>query len=595
VYFLTKTKWEEQGYSNTRHIFFIQVWRELLSKRTSISWQVKTSNTKSLVNELLYNVEIVKEYPKAIDNISPIIEEINNRYDQENLIIDKVNPLFANCLRNLNKIEIKYDNIKQIYTLASLLSLGLSLYQPTLFLEIESILSSELKDSRYKRNLYTYISGLLTELISTGYSYAFLETLLEQFDGENRKPFKQSFEEMKERLNQGDLEFRCIYEFRSLPEYFDLYKSLESPSTPITINTNGISFSVIAKDIHSAVILARSKITKIEHLVSLYYETSSIDEKFSQFRIESSEYQEENDIKIAFTSKSKLNIYNTYGSRTRKIARSKEKIFLKQVQEKLQKEVSESDKEIIYSSLNSYNQSINATTDEIKFTNLWVAFEALIQSISGSTKSKIETKLPAILSANYITSIVKDIARDLRTFDTYTRSDDGTTNFLDPLYENIEKGRFNLSKVFELLRNPETYITGNENNNDEINYNPLLCFRISVLNEDFKNSKALAQKLATHINTLRLQLLRIYRMRNFILHKAAIPHEIKLLTTHLDFYYQITITTILTMLLKYPKLSIANCMEYANLQIQGLLELLNQDSACIADYTKIRESSLPIV
>lgn len=594
MYFLTKTKWEEQGYSNTRHIFFIQVWRELLSKLTSISWQVKTSNTKSLVNELLYNVEIVKEYPKAIDNISPIIEEINNRYHQEKLIIDKVNPLFAKCLSNLNKIEKKYDNIKQIYSLTSLLSLGLSLYQPTLFLEIENILSSESKDSRYKKNLYTYISGLLTELISTGFSYAFLETLLEQFDGENGKPFKQSFEEMKERLNKGDLEFRCIYDFRSRPEYFDLYKSLESPGTPIAITSNGIAFSVIAKDIHSAVILARSKITKIEHLVSLYYEMSSIDEKFSQFRIESSEPQDGSDGIISFTIKSKLNIYDTYGYRIKKIPGSKQRIFLKQVQEKLQKEVNNSEKEIIYSSLNSYNQSINATTDEIKFTNLWVAFEALIQSVSGSTKSKIETKLPAILSVNYITSLVKDIASELRKFDIYTRSSDSSASFLDPLFEDTQRSRFDLSQIFELLRNPGKYIAGQENN-DEINYNPLLCFRISVLNEDFKNSKALAEKLSTHMNTLRLQLLRIYRMRNFILHKAAIPHEIKLLTTHLDLYYQITIITILTMLLKYPKLSIANCMEYANLQVQGLLELLKQDSSCSVDFLKIRDSSLPIV
>lgn len=260
MFFQTKSKWGEIGYTNERQVCFVQTWRELLSKRTYISWQVKTSNTKSLASELLYNVEVVNEYSNAIDNLAPIIEEIQDRYCQERTIIDKINPLFANCFDRLKKIEKKYENIKQIYRLTCLLNLGLESYQCTVLEEIEHILSSE-SESKYKKSLYTYISGLLTELISTGYSYAFLERLLSNFKGDKNQPFMHSFILMKDRLNKGDLEFNCTYEFRSKPVYFDSYKALGAISELSETSGNKLDFNLLAKDIYSAVIPARNKIT----------------------------------------------------------------------------------------------------------------------------------------------------------------------------------------------------------------------------------------------------------------------------------------------------------------------------------------------
>lgn len=592
MFFQTKSRWGEIGYTNERHIYFVQTWRELLSKRTYISWQVKTSNTKSLASELLYNVEVVNEYSNAIDNLAPIIEEIQDRYCQERTIIDKINPLFANCLDRLKKIDKKCDNIKQIYRLTCLLNLGLESYRCTVFEEIEHILNSE-SESKYKKSLYTYISGLLTELISTGYSYAFLERLLDNFNEATNQPFMQSFILMKDRLNKGDLEFNCTYEFRSKPEYFDSYKALGAISEPSETTGNRLDFDLDAKDIHSAVILARNKITKIEHVVALYYELSSIDNKFSQVQIRSCDPSDEKINEISFTNRSIFNTYDTYGYRNQKSQNNQIRNYLERVLESLLNNVGTPVMEGIYSSLNSYNQSIIATTDEMKFTNLWVAFEALIQTIGGSTKNIMKDRLPAILSVNYIPDLVKDAAITLRKFYSHTQPNSDATNFLDPLIKNREKVEFEFSGIFNLLEKPEKYFSGQENNN-EINYNPLLCYRISTLNEWFLSPKALANKLNAHIRTLRLQLLRIYRMRNFILHKATIPHEIKLLTTHLDYYYQITINIILTTLIKYPELSIADCLEYANLKVQGLIDFLNEDSPNPYNYEKIEGFSLPI-
>ncbi len=51
MYFLPDSDWIKSGYKDEKQIFFFQVWQELISKSTYISWHVKTSNTKSLVRD----------------------------------------------------------------------------------------------------------------------------------------------------------------------------------------------------------------------------------------------------------------------------------------------------------------------------------------------------------------------------------------------------------------------------------------------------------------------------------------------------------------------------------------------------------------
>ena len=51
MYFLPDSDWIKSGYKDEKQIFFFQVWQELISKSTYISWHVKTSNTKSLIRD----------------------------------------------------------------------------------------------------------------------------------------------------------------------------------------------------------------------------------------------------------------------------------------------------------------------------------------------------------------------------------------------------------------------------------------------------------------------------------------------------------------------------------------------------------------
>lgn len=232
---------------------------------------------------------------------------------------------------------------------------------------------------------------------------------------------------------------------------------------------------------------------------------SSIDNKFSQVQIRSCDPSDGEINELSFSNKNVFNTYDTYGYRNRKYQNDQIRNYLERVLGSLQNNVGAPVREGIYSSLNSYNQSIIATTDEMKFTNLWVAFEALIQTIGGSTKNIMQNRLPSILSVNYIPDIVKDAAITLRKFYRHTQPNSDATNFLDPLIKNREEVEFEFSGIFNLLEKPEKYFSGQESN-DEINYNPLLCYRISTLNDYFKNPKALADKLNAHIRTLRLQL-----------------------------------------------------------------------------------------
>ena len=112
LFLQSKDKWADDGFTNDKHIFFYQLWRELFSKNTFISWQVRTSNTKNLLNELEYALEASILYSKANKNISHIVEELKIIKSKDNCILCSLNPLMPSYYsileNNINKdIDIK--------------------------------------------------------------------------------------------------------------------------------------------------------------------------------------------------------------------------------------------------------------------------------------------------------------------------------------------------------------------------------------------------------------------------------------------------------------------------------------------------------
>jgi hypothetical protein len=82
---------------------------------------------------------------------------------------------------------------------------------------------------------------------------------------------------------------------------------------------------------------------------------------------------------------------------------------------------------------------------------------------------------------------------------------------------------------------------------------PLLKFRAHYYKELLNDSNKVRGALENHQKNLEWNLTRIYRIRNEIVHNAAIKEDIAVLTSHLRYYLTFIINGIIDFLINHPK------------------------------------------
>ena len=101
-----KKKWDEWAIKEDAHKFFLLRWNEIFSEETFDSWQVRTSNLRSILNEIFDLLNVVERVHESHPNIKSLIEEAH--YIAKNDIIVKKYFLFIpNYLKKLEELYEK--------------------------------------------------------------------------------------------------------------------------------------------------------------------------------------------------------------------------------------------------------------------------------------------------------------------------------------------------------------------------------------------------------------------------------------------------------------------------------------------------------
>lgn len=58
------------------HLFFVLRWHELFDEHTFDSWQVRSSNVRTMLDELLYGLKVAQEQPETFKGLSALLDEI---------------------------------------------------------------------------------------------------------------------------------------------------------------------------------------------------------------------------------------------------------------------------------------------------------------------------------------------------------------------------------------------------------------------------------------------------------------------------------------------------------------------------------------
>lgn len=166
-----------------------------------------------------------------------------------------------------------------------------------------------------------------------------------------------------------------------------------------------------------------------------------------------------------------------------------------------------------------------------KFVNYWIGLEYIFSTYDASTYTvgRLRDYFKRCHASIYIKRNVLDFHRDIRRL----RQHNNVENYNDDL---------------NYLSDNATYDYIIENSDS-----PLLVFRAEYYKLLLNNTNKVRGALENHQKNLEWNLTRIYRVRNEIVHNAAIKEDIAVLTSHLRYYLTFIINSLIDFFVNHPQ------------------------------------------
>jgi hypothetical protein len=172
------TTWGKWGIESEVHKFFVQRWHEIFAEGTYDSWQIRTSNVKTILNEILDAIGVVGNVHAFHRNIEILIDEAI-KIAKTDLVISDCFPYVPEYLAKLKekyKSDVKNESKKDLESFKRLVMVikgYIKDYKNELIKSLNEMISTP--PDHYKERLYYLIMSLGVELKSEGYSIASLQ------------------------------------------------------------------------------------------------------------------------------------------------------------------------------------------------------------------------------------------------------------------------------------------------------------------------------------------------------------------------------------------------------------------------------------
>ncbi|HBR35130.1 MAG TPA: hypothetical protein DD734_10880 [Firmicutes bacterium] len=213
--------------------------------------------------------------------------------------------------------------------------------------------------------------------------------------------------------------------------------------------------------------------------------------------------------------------------------------------------------------------SDTAHSQATRFINLWVALESLVRQ-QGNIIDNIKQYVSAILCNRYSYLLLRNFLEDSNR----------CRISLEPLIGNGTKSQLVYNLLTVIQNSPSQLITA-------CSEHDALAIRAQELVSDLVTGTNAARLIASHSKRLQWNLVRLYRIRNSIIHAGETPNFIVPCTRHLNNYIFATLTNIIYRLSKHKINSIAGVlgMHYSNhlLTIEELRRQTHYDPKILLD------------
>jgi hypothetical protein len=497
-------------------------------------------------------------------NVQPLLDELETVLSYDRVVREHMPVLtqYSRRLRQLYDFSVKQEKrqgIDEFVRICHIAIAELHGYLERIFDDLESELTE--KNDHHKESIEKLAMLLAMELKSSGFSREYIHDVSKEFLLESHGLFSARFEQFRTRFFAKGGQYQCSVLVRGL--------SPDKQQLPVSTNdavqrfrnqdstAEVVRFSVQARDPYTA---AREARTNAEEQFSIH----RLFNTYQQLQLQPlvlCERSDGRDIHLVDTTAPRL-----FGpNKPHNLAAKIEGV------DQLLNAMTPGDRNLFIAALQFFRLTHSAVSLESRAINLWIALEALFQTMDhDSIIGKLVEFVPKIQALHYPKDTLRAFSQDIDPL--WKRSRD-TEEILTDLVKSssvrldpVDIGRLLTSGTDSPTFSRLKSITAS---------NPLLLNRIWKYGRGmFKTPKDLAARLEQHEKNVRWQLRRIYRLRNRITHQGKTGPESAQLLDHLQQYFLSTVHDLIHTLRHRPSLTIAEAFESRRENYRYLLERL---------------------
>lgn len=553
-------EWTRWGVSDDLHQVFALHWTEIFDPETPDTWQVRTSNIKTILNEVIESARLAQQRPSHRPMLRALLDEALVVVKRDMILADR-HPFVASYLEPWRNRKVDEGSLADIEHLAAVVRGNLGDYWSggvTLLLRL-----LREKDSKQKKRLYDTNINLGVEAVASGHSPVYLrQTFIDTVLIESPIPFVERVERMFTALGTARLTYTCIFKVEGvkqsdeavLPDDIEVVRG--QPPSPAGsaselffrgVAKSGISLrlNVEAADPEAARHLAEQRLGRVFAGLKMLSVTGDFGlKKTAPALIEGVGGT------AVILGRQPLGVHylGSYNARQVKA----ERLF------RIQAKLPEPDASQLAAAFQYHRLALVATSDEARFVNLWIALEALCQAEDGNIIERVCNQVAPCVSVDNLRKTLVSLAVYVR--ELWIGGQQGER--FQALFPKSKKGHLDAEELLNVLLLPEK--------DARIEELFALCgghalivnrlFRIKTT--PLKDPESAGMNLEITRQNVEWQLKRIYRARNAIVHGGRGTALLQPLTQHLHSYLVKTVHSVLAGLDDQPDWTIRDALEH---------------------------------
>lgn len=528
----------------TRQVFFIERVIELLHRKTLDSYRARVLSPYSILKEI---INVISEFElKSIKHFDPTVKNV---LEEGYFLLKNENELSFDHFTKDQYLKLLHKPVKndleKIALLTRLLYQNNSSYIEIIYRNIDGIIKKEADGYVFDdlKNIDILTGYLITEIINKGFSKRYLyRSIIHLFVYQEYDDFSKRFIEFFSFLDKKDTDkyfviFKCSLPKTVIKSIFSFDKNLEIIENieDLTITeikkgkkniTSFLNYSssiryfritVSAHDYFIALKSGRYKISEFLDIINLGFTDRNVTvyQKVLILPIDNANNWEylDKDYELEGSYKIGDDLFKSFSENIIKINENVNII--------------EETKDKIVSAIRYLRLGNESSEIEHKFINYWLGLEYLYSDIvEPSTINLIKRNFCVNHSLYYIMRSLIDFHNNLKRL-------------------NIAKDIPNFDDTLEYLKKKETFEFIRETYNKSL---PLISYRANHFENILFEKTELKKNIKLHENNLEWHFTRIYRIRNKIIHDAAINMNIIVLAANLKYYLSFSLDLLISSL-----------------------------------------------